>query len=162
MLSPLTKINPGRQVRGKRGNNKNKVLESKSNFKSPSANRQTFTEGEMFLKGLRFHDTTLCCFCYQRKQWQPSGGKLELPKGCDRRGWKGWVRGSLNSFLAPLAFEMGEHAEVRREKGCRIQRGLEKQPWGGEERKPHHQRSYMLLSRSCDPQQDTLWVFFYL
>lgn len=112
VLSQLTKINPGRQVRGKRGNNNNnKVLESKSNFKSPSANRQTFTEGEAFLKGLRFHDTALCCFCYQRKQWQPSGGKLELPKGCDRSGRKGWVRGSLNSFHAPQAFDTGEHAE---------------------------------------------------
>lgn len=162
MLSQLTKINPGRQVRGKRGNNnENKVLESKSNFKSPSANRQTFTEGEMFLN-------VLCCFCYQRKQWQPSGSKLELPKGCHRSGWKGWVRGSLNSFRAPQAFDTGEHAE-----GSQLEWGekkdvvyredyREKQPWVGEERKPHHRRSYMLLSRSCDPQQDTLWVFFYL
>lgn len=109
------KTNPARQVRKKkkRNRNKNKVRASKTKFKSPSANRQTFTDGETFLNWLRFYNAALCRLWYQREQRQLSGCKLTLQTGCDRSGWKGWVRGRLKRFPAPQAFDAWEHAKVR-------------------------------------------------
>lgn len=105
-----------RQVRQKKGSNKkkiNKVLASKTKFKAPSANRQTLTDGENFLNWLRFYDAALRCLWYQRKRRQLWGCKLRLQTGCDGSGWKGRVRGRLNRFPAPRAFDTWEHATVR-------------------------------------------------
>lgn len=129
------------------------MLASKTNFKSPSVNRLTFTDGEIFLNWLRFHDTALCCLWYQRNQRQLAGGKFRLLTGFDRSGWKGWVRGRLNRFPAPQAFDTWEHA-----KGRQLQ-WWEKKDVGyrknkrnshGEERRDTPPRSYR-CSSSCEP-----------